>query len=81
MNLIPNAKTVAWRSYAVWVAALFGAIGLIIHSLPTAPDFIRDSLPVQNIVAGWDWGSGIATAIGVLLGRIIQQDSLSGGDS
>lgn len=81
MNLIPNAKAVAWRSYAVWVAALFGAIGLIIHSLPTAPDFIRDSLPVQNIVAGWDWGSGIATAIGVLLGRIIQQDSLSGGDS
>ena len=80
MNLIPNAKTVAKKSAAVWVAATFAVLGIIVHGLPSAPDFIRSSLPVNNIVAGWDWLSGIATAAGVLLGRVIQQDSLSGGN-
>lgn len=81
MNLVPNAKTVATRSAAIWIAFLFAALGILIHGLPTAPRFVKDALPVDNIIAGWDWLSGIATAIGVLLGRIIQQDSLTGGTS
>lgn len=75
--LVPNAKTVATRSAAIWIAFLFAALGLLIHGLSTAPGFIKDHLPVDNIIAGWDWLSGIATAIGVLLGRVIQQDSLT----
>lgn len=77
MNLIPNATQVGIKSYAVWAAIIAGALGLIIHGLPSAPDFIKNALPVDNIVATWDWGSGIATAIGVYVGRIIQQGGLS----
>jgi hypothetical protein len=77
VNLVPNARIVITRSAAIWVAFLFAALGVLIHGLPSAPPFVRDSLPVENIIAGWDWLSGIATAIGVLLGRVIQQDSIS----
>jgi hypothetical protein len=77
VNLVPNARIVITRSAAIWIAFLFAAMGLLIHSLPSAPLFIRNSLPVENIVAGWDWLSGSLTAIGVLLGRVIQQDSIS----
>lgn len=77
MQLIPNAGSVGIKSMAVWAAIIFAALGILIHALPNAPTFIKDSLPVDNIVATWDWGSGIATAIGVYVGRIIQQGGLS----
>lgn len=81
MNLVPNAGSVAWRSAAVRVAYILAAIGVLIQALPAAPHWIQDALPVQNIIDTWNWLSGIVTAIGVQLARVVQQDSLSGGSS
>lgn len=76
MQLIENPLCVALKSSSVWVgyAASICAAGVLF--LPIAPDWIRNHLPVTDIVDTLKW-IGLMVGPGVQGARIVKQNSLS----
>jgi hypothetical protein len=79
LQLVQNPWCVALKASSVHVAYYMALLGILVHALPFAPPWISGHLPVQALIDTWNWGSGVATAMGVQGARIVQQPSLTPG--
>lgn len=79
MNLIDKPIATALKSWAVRAAAILGVITAIVKMLnaDSAPAWVSVFHPA-DIKATWDWLLPYITPAAVALGRMVQQDSISG---
>lgn len=73
MNLVPNAGTVAVKSWAVWVGYAAAGCLAIAGALSTAPDSVQQLVHLPTTGPILKWMAGVLAGPGVQAARVLQQ--------